>query len=78
MVGLYTHYNPPFVGKNKLVREAPNKGSTPTPIPAVLQAFISLFALTLGSLDIYINVGLQKYTGLAIKLFIQGPEHGWF
>ena len=79
MVGPRTQYNPPFAGKDKLVRKASFKSSgMSTLIFAVSRAFTPVFApaFALGLSDRYMDKDLQRITKLALESFVQGQEYG--
>lgn len=77
MAGPRTWRNPSPVGKDKLARKTPSKGSgIPTSTPTVFCASISAPtqdpAPAPGLPGIYTHVDLQRATKLALKLFVKG------
>lgn len=69
---LQTCYYFAFAGKNKLTKRAFTKdNSNPTFILTIFLTSIS----TLGLLNIYIDIYLQRATKLALKSFVLAQEH---
>lgn len=67
--------NSALINKNKLVRRAYTKGNnTPTSILTFFYAQISLF--TLGPLDLYMDIDLQKTIRLVFELVVKSQKYG--